>query len=199
MRKHRHLGEALDKVRRSEYHRLSGKDKAFVRGQRYTQLSRWENLSLPGRRSSKKRLSATKRLQTAHPLKESFDHLWGYRREGWARRLFDNWKESLKWQRLEPFETFAAIVERNWSGIAAYCEAGEKFSPGVRRGVNTKIRVIPRRAFTLQDEEYLRRKVLTCMLPEIWNGHIPPTRLRNEPETMECLFSPFIPTDASYH
>ena len=58
----------------------------------------------------------------------------GYRREGWARRFFDNWKESLKWQRLEPFETFAAIVERNWSGIAAYCEAGEKFSLGFVEG-----------------------------------------------------------------
>ena len=163
----RHLGEALDKVRRSEYHRLSGKDKAFVKGQRYTLLSRWENLSLPGRKSLKKLLSANKRLQTAYLLKESFDQLWGYRREGWARRFFDNWKESLKWQRLQPFEKFAAIVERNWSGIAAYCEAEEKFSLGFVEGVNTKIRVIQRRAYGLRDEEYLRLKVLTCMLPEI--------------------------------
>jgi len=163
----RHLGEALDKVRRSEYHRLSGKDKAFVKGQRYTLLSRWENLSLPGRKSLKKLLAANKRLQAAYLLKESFDQLWGYRREGWARRFFDNWKESLKWQRLQPFEKFAAIVERNWSGIAAYCEAEEKFSLGFVEGVNTKIRVIQRRAYGLRDEEYLRLKVLTCMLPEI--------------------------------
>lgn len=163
----RHLGEALDKVRRSEYHRLSGKDRAFVKGQRYTLLSRWENLSLPGRRSLKKLLAANKRLQTAYLLKESFDQLWGYRREGWARRFFDNWKESLKWQRLKPFEKFAAMVERNWSGIAAYCEAEEKFSLGFVEGVNTKIRVIQRRAYGLRDEEYLRLKVLTCMLPEI--------------------------------
>lgn len=163
----RHLGEALDKVRRSEYRRLSGKDKAFVKGQRYTLLSRWENLSLKGRQSLKKLLAANKRLQTAYLLKESFDQLWGYRREGWARRFFDNWKESLKWQRLKPFEKFAAIVERNWSGIAAYCEAEEKFSLGFVEGVNTKIRVIQRRAYGLRDEEYLRLKVLTCMLPEI--------------------------------
>ena len=163
----RHLGEALDKVRRSEYHRLSGKDKAFVKGQRYTLLSRWENLSLPGRRSLKKLLSANKRLQTAYRLKESFDQLWGYRREGWARRFFDHWKESLKWQRLQPIEKFAAIVERNWSGIAAYCEAEEKFSLGFVEGVNTKIRVIQRRAYGLRDEEYLRLKVLTSMPPAI--------------------------------
>jgi len=163
----RHLGEALDKVRRSEYWRLSGKDRAFVKGQRYTLLSRWENLSLDGRRSLKKLLSANKRLHTAYLLKESFGQLWEYRREGWARRFFDNWKESLKWQRLKPFEKFAAMVERNWEGIAAYCVSEENISLGFVEGLNTKIRVIQRRAYGLRDEEYLRLKILTCMLPEI--------------------------------
>ena len=119
------------------------------------------------RAALKKLLAANKRLQTAYLLKESFDQLWGYRREGWARRFFDNWKASLKWQRLQPFEKFAALVERNWSGIAAYCVAEEKFSLGFVEGLNTKIRVIQRRAYGLRDEEYLRLKVLTCMLPEI--------------------------------
>ena len=32
----KHLGEALDEVRRSEYRRLSAKDRAFIKGQRYT-------------------------------------------------------------------------------------------------------------------------------------------------------------------
>lgn len=45
----RYLGEALDKVRRYEYHWLSGKDRAFVKGQRYNLLSHRENLSLTGR------------------------------------------------------------------------------------------------------------------------------------------------------
>lgn len=163
----RHLGDALDKVRRSEYHRLAGKDRAFVKGQRYNLLSRWEHLSLTGKQALRKLLAANKRLQTAYLLKESFDQLWGYARAGWARRFFDNWKASLKWQRLKPLEQFAALVERNWSGIAAYCEAEEKFSLGFVEGVNTKIRVIQRRAYGLRDEEYLRLKVLTCMLPEI--------------------------------
>ncbi len=129
--------------------------------------SRWKNLSLPGRRSLKKLLSANKRLQIAYLSKESFGQLWGYSREGWARRFFDNWKESPKWHRLKPFEKFATMVERNWSGIAAYCKAEEKFSLRFVEGVNTKIQVIQRRAYGLRDEEYLRMKVLTCMLPEI--------------------------------
>ena len=36
---------------------------------------------------------------------------------------------------------------------------------GVVEGLNNKIRVIQRRAYGLRDEEYLRLKILTCMLP----------------------------------
>jgi transposase len=42
----RHLGEALDKVRKAEYARLSGKDRRFIKGQKYNLLSRHENLTL---------------------------------------------------------------------------------------------------------------------------------------------------------
>jgi transposase len=100
-------------------------------------------------------------------LKESFDQRWGYSREGWARRFFDNWKKSLKWQRVKPFEQFAAMVEQNWEGIAVYYRLEEKIFLGFVEGMYTKIRVIQRRAYGLRDEEYLRLKVLTCMLPEI--------------------------------
>ncbi len=43
-----HLGEALDKVRKAEYARLSGKDRRYIKGQKYTLLSRRENLTLEG-------------------------------------------------------------------------------------------------------------------------------------------------------
>lgn len=38
---------------------------------------------------------------------------------------------------------------------------------GFVEGLNNKIRVIQRRAYGLRDEEYLRLKIITCMLPEI--------------------------------
>ncbi len=39
----RHLGEALDRVRKGEYARLSGKGRRYIKGQKYTLLSRQEN------------------------------------------------------------------------------------------------------------------------------------------------------------
>ena len=163
----RHLGEALDEVRKSEYARLSGKDRRFIKGQKYTLLSRRENLSLEGRRALKTLLRANKRLNTAYLLKESFGQLWDYQKEGWAKRFFENWRASLKWQRLAPYKKFAEMVDRHWDGIAAFCRPENKVSLGFVEGLNNKIRVIQRRAYGLRDEEYLRLKILTCMLPPI--------------------------------
>jgi len=154
-------------VRKSEYARPSGKDRRYIKGQKYTLLSNRENLSVDGRVALKHMLAANKRLNTAYLLKESFEQLWDYQREGWARRFFDQWCASLKWQRLEPFEKFAEMIERHWDGIAAHCRPENKVSLGFVEGLNNKIRVIQRRAYGLRDEEYLRLKVLTCMLPEL--------------------------------
>ncbi len=134
----RHLGVALDLVRKSEYARLSGKDRRF-----------------------------NKRLNTAYLLKESFGQLWSYDREGWARRFFENWRAALKWQRLGPYEKFAAMIEQHWEGIAAYCRPENKIALGFVEGLNNKVRVLQRRAYGLRDEEYLRLKILTCMLPAL--------------------------------
>ena len=163
----RHLGAALDKVRKAEYARLSGKDRRFIKGQQYTLLAHRENLTLEGKKSLKLLLAANKRLHTAYLLKESFGQLWSYPREGWARRFFENWRASLKWQRLKPFEHFAAMIERHWEGIAAYCQPENKVALGFVEGLNNKIRVIQRRAYGLRDEEYLRLKILTTMLPPL--------------------------------
>jgi len=145
----RHLGDALDQVRKHEYARVSGRQRRFIKGQKYTLLA------------------ANKRLNTAYLLKESFGQLWDYGREGWARRFFDRWRAALKWQRLGPYDKFAAMIERHCEGIAAYCHPENKVALGFAEGLNNKIRVLQRRAYGLRDEEYLRLKILTCMLPAL--------------------------------
>ena len=162
-----HLGAAMDKVRQREYARLSGEDRRFVKGQRYTLLSHWGNLTVEGRASLKLLFQANKRLNKAYLLKESFGQLWDYLSPGWARRFFDQWQEALRWQRLEPFQKFARMIEAHWDGIEVYCHEDNKVPLGFVEGLNNKIRAIQRRAFGFRDEEYLRLKILTCMLPKL--------------------------------
>ncbi len=162
-----HLSEALDEVRRSEYRRLSGKSRSYIKGQRYTLLSNPENLTLDGKRSLKKLLKANRRLNTAYLLKESFGQLWDYHREASARAFFERWKESLKWQRLKPYEKFAAMIEKHWAGIAAYCTEGDRVSLGLVEGLNNKIKVLQRKAYGYRDEEYLKLKIVAAFLPPL--------------------------------
>ena len=64
-------------------------------------------------------------------------------------------------------EKFARMIDAHWAGIASYCQPQNKVPPGFVEGLNNKIRVLQRRAYGLRDEEYLRMKILTCMLPEL--------------------------------
>ena len=49
----KHLGEALDKVRKQEYARLDGQKRKFVKGQKYALPSHRENLQGAARKNSR--------------------------------------------------------------------------------------------------------------------------------------------------
>jgi hypothetical protein len=98
--------------------------------------------------------------------------------------FFETGRRALRWQRLAPFEKFAALTERHWDGIAAYCAPENKVALGFVEGLNNKVRVIQRRCYGIRDEQYLRLKVLTCTLPPLprdENQQESPTRFPEEP------------------
>jgi len=162
------LNEAMDQVRKAEYQRLTNQAaRKYIKGQKYVLLSHRENLSPEKRQRLKTLLAANRRLHTAYVLKEQFGQLWTSRREPWARRFFEQWRAALRWQRLKPFEEFAAVIERHWDGVAAYCRPENKVPLGFVEGLNNKIRVIQRRCYGLRDEDYLHLKILTCTLPPL--------------------------------
>ncbi len=130
-------------------------------------LAHPHNLEGPARKNLKRLLAANRRLNTAYLLKDSFGQMWDYRSEAWARKFLENQRAQLKWQRLKSYEKFAEMIDRHWAGIAAYCDPRNKVALGFVEGLNNKIRVSQRRAYGLHDEEYLKLKVLTCMLPEL--------------------------------
>lgn len=160
-----HLQDALNTVRISEYKRLTGTGRKFIKGQKYTLLSNRENLTMGGKRSLKTLLDANKRINIAYVLKESFDQLWSYKTPAGARRFFEHWRARLKWQRLKPYESFARLVDKHWDGIVTYCKLDSRIPLGFVEGFNNKIRTIQRRAYGIKDEQYLRLKILSCMLP----------------------------------
>jgi len=162
-----HLSDAMDTVRRSEYKRVTGSDRRFIKGQRYNLLRNPDSLTKTGKEALRLLFRANKRLYTAYLLREEFELLWECETDAQARRFFLRWRQALKWKRLKPFEEFAGLMERHWDGIMSYCRSDHSIPLGFVEGLNNKIRVIQRRAYGLKDQEYLRLKILTCMLMAI--------------------------------
>ena len=159
-----HLNNAVDKVRRQEYNRVSEKQRKYIKGQRYILLSHYRNLDASGKQSLKELCAVNRRLSKAYLLKEQFSQLWDYKTETWARKFFENWKRQLRWQKLEPFVKFAMMIDKHWNGVVSHCELKANIKLGYVEGANNKIKVIQRQAYGYDDDEYLELKVLTAFL-----------------------------------
>jgi len=163
----RHRGAGLNAGRKAAYRRRGGKDRRYSKGQQSMRLSRRENRSLEGKPALRAWRAAKKRWPTADRLRESCGQLGRSPPEGWARRCCENWRASRKGQRLKPDEQFAERIARPGEGSAAYGKPEPKGARGCVAGLNNKIRVLQRRAYGLRDEEDLRLKILTCLLPAL--------------------------------
>ena len=163
----KHLSDALDVVRRSEYKRVTGEDRSFIKGQRYVLLSRRENLTDDGARNLERLLHANTRLNIAYLLREQFEQLWDYADAADMRTFFDAWRQQLRGQDLGAYEKFAAMIDKHWEGIAPHSQPTHNIPLGFVEGFNNKIRVLQRRAYGLRDEEYLKLKILTSGLPAL--------------------------------
>jgi hypothetical protein len=59
------------------------------------------------------------------------------------------------------------LLPTEWDRIAAFILLDDKVSLGFPKSLNKKVRVVRRRTYAVRDKEYLRLKVLTCMLPAL--------------------------------
>jgi len=100
------------------------------------------------------------------PPQGVFGQLWDYRREAWARKFFENcvlpWRSTTR-----PLREVRPDDRQTLGRHRCLLSAGKQGLARLREGLNNKIRVMQRRSYGLRDEEYLRLKILTCMLPEI--------------------------------
>ena len=90
----RHLGEALDKVRKAEYARLNGKQRQFIKGQKYTLLSHPQNLTRHGTEEPQAPAGGQQAPQHRLPAQGILRPTLGLHREAWARKFFENWRAS---------------------------------------------------------------------------------------------------------
>lgn len=154
----RHLLNALNEVRKAEFRKAGKAMKGVLCGKKFILLKKKSRLRKKAREALKELLTLNRRIYKAHLLKECFGQLWSYRYKGAAKRFWEHWKDQLKWQRLEPYKSFARMIDDHLEGILAYCD--KKVSLGYIEGTNLKARNIIRRAYGYRDREYMKLKII---------------------------------------
>jgi len=152
--------EVIDRVRVDEANRLR-KDKAarkVVKGAKWLLLANRENLTEPSQRVRlKELLKANEALMTVYLLRDDLKRLWGYTREGWARRAWEDWLARSLESGIAPLKTFARNLAKRINGILAQCRW--KLNTSVLEGVNNKVKVIKRMAYGYRDDDYFFLKI----------------------------------------
>jgi transposase len=150
----------IDRIRVNEANRCKD-DKAareLIKGAKWLLLGNWENLP---DRSSKERLNelleANEALMTAYVMKDALKALWSYKREGWARKAWENWLEMARSSGLVPLKQFAKFLSRRIDDVLSHCRWN--LNTSVLEGINNKIKVIKRMAYGFRDDDYFFLKI----------------------------------------
>ena len=113
----KHLGEAVDQVRRQENRALAASGDSTLVGTRYLWLTTPSNMT----RKARHRLDQLRAesLQTAKAwyYKEWAMGLWHYAVRGWANRGWSEWYRSAIHTALEPIRKVARMIKRHEYGV----------------------------------------------------------------------------------
>ena len=157
----RHLGEAVDEVRRSLVRKLAGPEKALVKGTRFVLLKNPWNLTPAQKQSLTALVRANGPLSRAWYLKEDFQRFWDYLSEGWAERHLRKWLCWASRSRLEPFQAFARMVRKHIDGILAWTK--RRITNGALEGMNNKVKLVSHRSYGFRnDDRYIEAIYHNC-------------------------------------
>jgi len=153
-----HLGDAVDKVRRSEHKALLAADgKSILTRSRYLWLQHPDRMSDKRWASLKALKSANLKTARAWAIKTHAMCLWGYKSRTWARKAWLDWYSWAIRSRLEPIKQVARMVKRHLEGILTAVITGATNARA--EGFNTMIQKIKRDARGFRNKERFKAAI----------------------------------------
>lgn len=154
----KHLGDAVDKVRRQEHRTLRANGDDRLAKTRYLWLTHPERL----RGEARARIDALRAgaLKTARAFryKEHASGLWGYVRRGMAERLWKQWLHGALRCRMEPIRRVARMIREHWYGVMN--AATSDVTNAMSESVNAQIQRIKKRACGFRNRSRFREAIL---------------------------------------
>jgi len=136
----KHLGEAVDKVRKQENRALYQQGDTSLKGAKYLFLKNPENM----KDSQRERFEALRQsnLKTARAwaIKDQFNAFWSFDFVGGARACFEQWHGWAVRSRLEPIKQKARMLKKHLKGLLGYTL--HPITNAVTEGLNSKIQNI---------------------------------------------------------
>jgi transposase len=133
----KHLGEAVDRVRRSENKELRAQGDERLVGSRYRWLRNPDNFRNDQWREFRELRESKLKTARAWALKEQAMLLWGYQYEGCAKKHFDWWYRWATHSRLKPMVDKARMLKERLPNILTYLK--HRITNATSESLNSKI------------------------------------------------------------
>lgn len=153
-----HLGDAVDKVRRSEHKALlAGEGGSVLTKSRYLWLQHPDNMTDKSWTRLKALKSANLKTARAWAIKTHAMCLWGYKSRTWARKAWMGWYGWAIRSRLEPVKKVARTIKAHLEGILTAVVTGATNARA--EGFNTMIQKIKRDARGFRNKERFKAAI----------------------------------------
>lgn len=153
----KHLGEAVDKVRRKEHKALCAQGIDTLTGSKYLWLTNPDNMSEEQKERFEALQSQNLQASRAWAIKESLRGIWQYSYTKAAANFFKRWYFWATHSRLEPIKKAAQTVKSHLTGILNYCRL--PFTNGVAESINAKIQRVKRMACGFRNLENFKTAI----------------------------------------
>jgi transposase len=138
------LNEAVDAVRKEEWHALEGDEKKAIKGLRWLLGMHSRNRSKGQTRMINKLRNSNRRIHRAWVLKDEFEHFWNYSYVGSAENFLKSWMTAALKSRIPSLKKFVSTLKEHRENILAFVK--RPLTNAVGEGLNRIIKIVKNRA-----------------------------------------------------
>ena len=154
----KYLGEAVDKVRRSEHRELKQAGDETLTGSRQLWLYNVENLKDEKYDELMEIQKSDLKTGRAWAIKENFRWFWEYTYAGNAKKFFDRWYGWAIRSRLDPIKKVAVMLKNHLDGLLSYFR--HRVTNAISEGFNSRIQSIKSAARGFRNFANYRTRIL---------------------------------------
>lgn len=154
----KHLGEAVDQVRRAEHKALKAQGDERLTGSRYLWLTNEENQSEKQAASFESLKNAKLKTARAWAIREMFREFWDLPGQFTARAFFKDWYNWVSRSRLKPIQKVGRMLKRHLDHLVTWFE--HPITNAAAEGFNSKIQALKSAARGFRNFKNYRTRIL---------------------------------------